>query len=139
MPYKNPEDLKKRNQRYYKKNKEKILAQQAEYREANPEKRKEAVSNWYYSNKDKSNALSAKRRSQKLNATPLWFEKESVEGVYAMAKWLNDTTWNEYEVDHIIPLQGKDVCGLHCRDNLQILTKEDNLRKGNRYEDSLGI
>ncbi len=38
-----------------------------------------------------------------------------------------------YEVDHIIPLQGKTVSGFHILENLQYLTKEENCKKGNRY------
>ena len=38
-----------------------------------------------------------------------------------------------HHVDHIIPLQGKNVSGFHCIENLQYLTAEENIKKGNKY------
>lgn len=37
------------------------------------------------------------------------------------------------EVDHIVPIKSDIVCGLHCIDNFQLMTREDNARKGNRF------
>lgn len=41
----------------------------------------------------------------------------------------------EVHVDHIIPLNAPNVCGLHCEFNLQLLTKEANIKKSNYYND----
>lgn len=71
-------------------------------------------------------ARTAKRRSQKLNATPPWVDTAALTRVYEQCP-------EGMEVDHIVPLQGKDVCGLHVPWNLQYLTPEENRRKGNRY------
>ena len=68
----------------------------------------------------------ADRRARKLNATPKWGQ-EGMEDVYLEAQYF------QMEVDHIVPLQGKNVCGLHVVGNLQLLSKSANCAKGNRY------
>ncbi len=50
------------------------------------------------------------------------------------AKVLEKLTGEKYHVDHVIPLQGKNVSGLHIPANLQILTATANMKKGNKYE-----
>ncbi len=73
----------------------------------------------------------AKYKAAKLQAMPLWFEKERVAFVYKKAKEYG------FEVDHVIPLQGKNVCGLHCWANLQLLDKNINASKNNvQYPDT---
>jgi hypothetical protein len=80
------------------------------------------------------NALSAKRRAAKLNQTPKWLTKDQLkqmEHYYETAKWVESILGESIVVDHIIPVQGKNVSGLHVPWNLQLLTREDNARKGN--------
>ncbi|MFP5434219.1 MAG: HNH endonuclease signature motif containing protein [Alphaproteobacteria bacterium] len=67
-----------------------------------------------------------------------WANQEAIRAIYAEAALLTDTTGVRHEVDHIYPLQGKFVCGLHCEANLQILTKTENIRKHNRMPEQLG-
>jgi hypothetical protein len=80
---------------------------------------------YYQRNKDKYFANSAKRRAAQLQAIPLWADLNKIEEIY-----LNKP--KGYNVDHIIPLQGDCVCGLHVENNLQYLTESENKSKGNK-------
>ena len=100
-----------------------------------PEKHKKSVSKWAKSNRHKRNATEAKRRAVKLQATPPWLTKEQflqIDEYYLMAKELEKVfPWPQH-VDHEVALQGENVCGLHVPWNLQILSRKENLSKGNR-------
>lgn len=90
----------------------------------------------YYNNTEKYKASGAKRRAAKLNATPKWLTKQDyveIEDIYWQSKEYNRLLYDIFHVDHIIPLQGKNVCGLHVPWNLQILTEKENLSKNNKY------
>jgi len=88
--------------------------------------------------KSKVCACAANHRSVKLKATPQWLTKpqaEQINNFYWLAKDLKAVSGQDYHVDHIVPLQGKNVCGLHVPWNLQVLPSDINLSKGNRYAD----
>jgi 5-methylcytosine-specific restriction endonuclease McrA len=77
----------------------------------------------------------AKRRAKKLKATPPWLTEEQwkqIQEHYNEAARLTNETGIVHEVDHIEPLQGKEVSGLHVPWNLQVLTKKSNQSKGNK-------
>jgi len=67
----------------------------------------------------------AKRRADKLNATPKWANLEKIKEIYKNCP-------KGYHVDHYFPLQGENVCGLHVENNLQYLTARQNISKGNK-------
>ena len=74
-----------------------------------------------------------KKRASKLNATPGWANQKKINEFYETANGLSMLTGEWYSVDHVIPLISPLVCGLHCEQNLQILTVSDNSKKHNSY------
>jgi hypothetical protein len=92
-------------------------------------------STWAQNNKDKNNAKTARYRIAKLNRMLKWGKeqlKPEINNWYRRAKLATIFMDELYEVDHIEPLQSKDVCGLHVPWNLTLLTKPENASKGNR-------
>jgi hypothetical protein len=75
----------------------------------------------------KSLARNARYRASKLQRTPKWADHD------AIAAWYEAATAFGFEVDHIVPLKGKFVSGLHVHNNLQLLTKSENCEKGNQH------
>jgi hypothetical protein len=100
----------------------------------NKEQRLQIGRNWSAKNPSKIREKAARRRSCKLNATPSWLSRIHVSKIsefYELASSLTASTGEEWHVDHIVPLRGANVCGLHVPWNLQVITKHDNLRKSN--------
>lgn len=128
----NREKVAKYQKQYSKENKEKVKHIKKEWANNNRDKVRQSNSNWQKSNRSKCNSLLAKYRASKLKATPTWSEAEKIQVLYEKCKWLESLTGLKYEVDHVVPLQGKDVCGLHIWENLQILEVIENRTKGNR-------
>jgi len=124
--------------KYYKSNKEFVLSRNKAWRDNNPDKTLERSQLYYQKNKVDFFVRAAKRRSTKLNATlDLTSEQEQeIKDFYWLAKDLTAVSGEKYHVDHIVPLQGDNVCGLHVPWNLQILPADINLSKGNRYADN---
>lgn len=99
----------------------------------NKEKRLAYMKAWREDNRDIANANWEKYRASKLQATPSWCEYEQIKSLYSECQRISEQTGIEHHVDHIVPLQSKDVCGLHCLANLQIITADANLSKNNLY------
>lgn len=122
----------------YSNNSEKLLAYCKEYTKQNYLKVRSYQANWRKQNKHKVLARQVKRRAAKINRTPPWLTKEQlsdIEEFYMIAKMFQMYTGEIYHVDHIVPLQGKCVSGLHVPWNLQVLHYKDNLAKNNLFLD----
>lgn len=109
-------------------NREKCRSFGQRFRDAHREQERSRARQKYYNNKEQYKANVANRRAKKLQATPPWADLEAIRQIYRLCP-------PGHHVDHIVPLQGKDVCGLHVPCNLQYLPAEENIRKGNRLRE----
>ncbi len=133
---KNPELIKEQKRNYYLLNKDKILQKAKEYASKN----KDRILNYHRSRYEKMPELyianEVKRRARKLLATPKWdieltrfIELEAVK----LCRIRQQYTGIKWHIDHVIPLRGKTVSGLHVWNNIAVIPAVVNLSKGNRY------
>ena len=131
---KNKDKKREYDKEYRSDNRDSILLKKKKYYNENKERHLERSRNWRLNNRGKANSIRRKYDAKKLQATPSWSEFDKINIVYEKAIWLSNLTGKSYHVDHIIPLQGKDACGLHVWENLQILEGSLNCSKGNKHE-----
>jgi hypothetical protein len=116
-------------------NLERVRAIKRKWSENNREKHRENNRIWYRNNPDKKNAQVRKYQASKLKRTPSWLtyeQNKENETFYIEAAKITKLTGIPHEVDHIEPLQGKNVSGLHVPWNLQILPRLSNRQKNNK-------
>lgn len=121
---------------YYAKNKSKIIAYQEQYRNdpKNKDKIRQRQIVYMQENKSYLNALKAAYKANKKGATPDWVDHKKIAKRYDECKRLNDKAgYIKYHVDHIVPIRGKKICGLHVPWNLQVITAKENLQKSNKF------
>ena len=130
---KNRETLREYKRAWRLENKQKQQEKNAEYYKLNQEKIKQYQLAYKKENPAKVNALSKKRKTSKKLRTPSWLTEihfERIENQYRLANLLTKVTGQLHHVDHIIPLHGKTVSGLHTPSNLQVILAVENLKKG---------
>ncbi len=110
---------------YRERHPERVAAQLKRCREAKPEQYKAKQQAAYIANPGPWKARASKRRAALLQRTPIWANMQAIESFYSGCP-------RGSEVDHVLPLQGETVSGLHVLGNLQYLTMAANRAKGAR-------
>lgn len=106
------------NRQWYADNREYEKARQKKMRESNPARYAEYASAY---------------RAAKLSRTPAWADQDEIAGVYATAASRTRALGEPHHVDHVLPLAGKTISGLHVHANLRIVPGTDNSRKSNKF------
>jgi len=122
----------------YEKNKERIIKTVSDWQKTNKEKYRKIAKKCYEKTKHKRFAWQALARAAKRNAVPKWVNgelKQEIQKFYVEARAKTKETGINYEVDHIVPLMGDNVCGLHVPWNLRVITRFENRSKANRFKE----
>ena len=117
-----------RGVKWAKANRNKHNANAQAWREANREKARAASKAWTEANRQKVRIKVNSRYSGQRERTPLWANLDAIRAIYAEA------ARNRLHVDHIVPLKGKLVSGLHVENNLQLLPLSENIRKTHHFD-----
>jgi hypothetical protein len=121
--------------RYYEKHRQAVIARAA----ARPVEEKRRLQAEYKDrNVDVVRADTSVRKRRHREATPKWLtpaERLQMRDLYVQARKLTELTRERYVVDHIVPLRGEAVCGLHVPWNLRVITQDENLKKSNKHVD----
>ena len=138
----NKEKVLKASNAWNKKNKEKMLEAAKRYVEKvkdDPDyKAKKAALTrcWAKNNPEKVVEMSARKRCSKLKRMPSWLsseQKAKMRSFYKVAQMMSSAFSVSYHVDHIVPLRGKLVSGLHVPWNLRVIKADQNMKKSNKF------
>jgi hypothetical protein len=125
------------DRQYQKQNQEKTYVKTRAWLAEHPEKAKTYAAKHRKNNPGAKNADTAKRRAVKIFCTPKWLNEDhiwAIKEAYLLAALRTKLFGFSWHVDHIIPLRGKHVSGLHVPWNLQVIPAVDNIRKGNKVQ-----
>lgn len=146
----NPEKRAENSRRWKQNNHERVLELARVRRMANPEAGRANSRAHYYRHREREllrqkiwrmanrgvvNAFTAKRKADLLQRTPGWLSADDLwllQEAYTLARVRTDLFGFQWHVDHVLPLRGKKVSGLHVPNNIRVIPAADNLRKGNR-------
>lgn len=129
----NRELVLEQSREYYAAHKQAVTARISAWRDKNSEKLKVYQRNWHVRHPVSVRVKVVRYRARKLRAMPSWVSTKDIEHVYRECRRRTQETGVIYHVDHIVPLKGKTVCGLHVAWNLQIITAHENQTKRNKF------
>jgi hypothetical protein len=132
----NPEKVRALFDSWAERNPEKIRGYMQKASKAWHERNPDYLSNFYMANKERYVAARARRRAAQDSATPAWLtaiDKAMIQEMYDVSEARYIQTGIKHHVDHIVPINGKNVAGMHVPWNLQVITAHENLSKGWRF------
>jgi hypothetical protein len=135
----NKEIFSERHKAYREKNKDYLTEKDRAYREANKEVLADKRKKLYETEPERLKIINSRARAKRNKRLMNWGEEQNVSiqvrerELYSMADQLARDIASEYEVDHMYPLLGKLVCGLHVAGNLQLIPRTLNAQKRNKF------
>lgn len=108
-------------------------AEAMQWAEANRDKVRKKAQRYYKARPEYFLEKSRRRQLMVEQQTPKWADLDKIREIYAQARALTKSTGIPHEVDHVVPIKGRNVCGLHCEGNLEIKTRDANRRKTNKH------
>lgn len=124
---------KARSAAYYEKNKDRVQARHAVYSREKAEVKRARASAWAKENRARRAEICAAYYTSKAKAFVPWANRDRIGAFYDEARRKTLETGIQHHVDHIVPLQGRNVSGLHVEWNLQVIPAIDNARKRNKF------
>jgi len=119
------------------KNKEHVETKDRAYAQLYPDRRTLARRKWSTANPGKDNASKTLNSIARKKRIPIWLSEDDkwmLDQAYELAALRTKMFGFAWHVDHVIPLNGRKVSGLHTPYNVQVIPGLENLRKGNRVQ-----
>jgi hypothetical protein len=138
--YKDVDKSRQRAREYAEAHKAEASARTKEWTQQNPERKKASDKRWKDNNPAHYHSLKAKYRAARRMACPPWVDNAHmarIHEIYRLRRQISEQTGVVHEVDHIVPLQGKTVCGLHVWWNLRVIPREENNRRPRIWSDDV--
>lgn len=142
----NPERKKASKDAWYARNAESERQKSRSAYWRDPERSRQKAREWQRNNRERAaannrdrlrrnpgiaRAYQVAREQAVARAIPAWANKFFISEAYRLARLRKEVCGGEWHVDHIVPLRGRTVCGLHVEHNLQVITGSANVKKNN--------
>ena len=125
-----------RTAKRYAEKRSECLAQMSVYYQSQKEKKQKYGREHYAKNKALYLSNVSERKEHIKRATPIWFDEAhrfAIREAYKLASEREQTTGIPWDIDHVIPLRGKLVCGLHVMENIAVIPRKENNAKRAKY------